>query len=233
MRKAGLLCGGGPEEALYQVYVPTGRERVCQKNLAAPRVADWLWVYEPMFTTLGVRLPFSPFVMGLLNRCDVAPSQLHPNSWAAIRYFEMVCEYLELPTFVNIFLYLFLLTNPSRQGKAKKGYMSFRAQQGRRIFGLFEDSYHGFKSTFFKVRPIEGHQPFWLTAKGERWIPTYWSFRARSDYLIKISYDWLSPEDRNIVDILLAIFGERNLNPRMDMGDREAGRSYVGGFLFL
>ncbi|QHN82968.1 uncharacterized protein DS421_20g700490 [Arachis hypogaea] len=105
--------------------------------------------------------------------------------------------------------------------------MSFRAQQGRRIFGLFEDSFHGFKSTFFKVRPIEGHQPFWLTAEGERRIPTYWSFGAGSDYLIKISYDWLSLEDRNIADILLAIFAEKNLNPRMVMGDREAGRSYV------
>ncbi|XP_072059967.1 uncharacterized protein [Arachis hypogaea] len=83
------------------------------------------------------------------------------------------------------------------------------------------------KSTFFKVRPIEGHQLFWLTTEGERRIPTYWSFGARSDYLIKISYDWLSPEDHNIADILLVIFGERNLNPRMVIGDREAGRSYV------
>ncbi|XP_020977801.1 uncharacterized protein LOC110271363 [Arachis ipaensis] len=139
----------------------------------------------------------------------------------------MVCEYLELPISVSVFLYLFLLTNPSQEGKTKKGYMSFRPQQGRRIFGLFEDSFHGFKSTFFKVRPVEGHQPFWLTTEGERRIPTYWSFGAGSDYLIKVSYDWLSPEDRNIADILLAIFGEKNLNPHMVMGDRETGRSYV------
>ncbi|QHO42314.1 uncharacterized protein DS421_5g153080 [Arachis hypogaea] len=63
--QARLLCGGGLEEAFYQVYVPAAREHVCQKNLAAPRVVDCLWVYEPMFTTLGVRLPFSPSVMGL------------------------------------------------------------------------------------------------------------------------------------------------------------------------
>ncbi|XP_057723482.1 uncharacterized protein LOC130939390 [Arachis stenosperma] len=74
LRQAGLLCGGGPKEVLHQAYVPAARKRVCQKNLAAPRVADWMWVCEPMFTILGVRLPFSPFVMGLLNRCDIAPS---------------------------------------------------------------------------------------------------------------------------------------------------------------
>ncbi|XLU25316.1 hypothetical protein S245_061382, partial [Arachis hypogaea] len=69
---------------------------------------------------------------------------------------------------------------------------------------------------------VEGHQPFWLTAEGARRILTYWSFGAGSDYLIKVSYDWLSLEDRNIADILLAIFGEKNLNLRMVMGDREA-----------
>ncbi|RYR67670.1 hypothetical protein Ahy_A03g014055 [Arachis hypogaea] len=56
-----------------------------------------MWVYESMFTWLGVWLPFLEFVQALFNRCSVAPSQLHSNNWAAIRTFRLVCEYLELP----------------------------------------------------------------------------------------------------------------------------------------
>ncbi|XP_020975005.1 uncharacterized protein LOC110270322 [Arachis ipaensis] len=109
------LCGGGDEEGRYEVFVPADHERLCQLNLNTPRIADWLWVYKAMFTVLGVHLPFSPFQMALLNRCDVTPSQLYPNSWATIRCFEMVCEYLELPASVEVFLWLFALTNPSRR----------------------------------------------------------------------------------------------------------------------
>ncbi|QHN93811.1 uncharacterized protein DS421_17g595840 [Arachis hypogaea] len=72
----------------------------------------------------------------------------------------MVCEYLELPASVEVFLWLFVLTNPSKEGRHKKGFMSFRAAQGRRIFGVFEDSFHGFKDKFFNVWPSNGQHPF-------------------------------------------------------------------------
>lgn len=36
LRDAGSLCGGGPEEASYQVYVLSERERICHKNMATP-----------------------------------------------------------------------------------------------------------------------------------------------------------------------------------------------------
>ncbi|QHO02484.1 uncharacterized protein DS421_13g424230 [Arachis hypogaea] len=189
------LCGGGDEEGRYEVFVPADHERLCQLNLNTPRIADWLWVYKAMFTVLGVHLPFSPFQMALLNRCDVTPSQLYPNSWATIRH--------------------------------KKGFMSFRTAQGRRIFGTFEDSFHGFKDKFFKVRPAEGVHLFWLTLEGERQIPTYWSFGAGSNAFTKITYKGLTWRDKNIADVLLTIFNKNNINPHLLMGDWEMGRGYI------
>jgi len=180
-----------------------------------------------MFTQVGVRIPFSAFQMALLGRVFVAPSQLHPNSWASIRCFEMVCEYLELPVSVDVFLFFFNLTNPSKERKHKKGFMSFRSAQGRRIFGLFEDSYHGFKDKYFKVRPVKGCHPFWLSLEGARLIPTYWSFGAGSNAFVKVSYKGMSAVDRKIADVLLAIFGRNHVNPHFLMGDREAGRNYI------
>ncbi|QHO23051.1 uncharacterized protein DS421_12g360290 [Arachis hypogaea] len=167
--------------------------------------------------------------MALLNRISVAPSQLHLhlNSWASIRCFEMVCEYLELPVSVDVFLFFFNLTNPSKEGKATKGFMSFRSAQGRMIFGLFEDSYHGFKDKYFKVRLVKGRHPFWLSLEGERLIPTYWNFGAGSNTFIKVTYKGMSAVDRNVADVLLAVFGRNHVNPHLLMGVREVARNYI------
>ncbi|MED6149288.1 hypothetical protein PIB30_060974, partial [Stylosanthes scabra] len=81
----------------------------------------------------------------LLNRASVAPSQLHPNSWSSIRCFELVTEFLELPQDPEVFLYLFKLYSSNTSGKTKKGYMSVRPGKYRKIFALYEDSFHDFK----------------------------------------------------------------------------------------
>ncbi|MED6165200.1 hypothetical protein PIB30_097312 [Stylosanthes scabra] len=80
----------------------------------------------------------------LLNPAFVALSQLHPNAWSAIRCFELVTEVLELPQDPNVFLYLFTLFSPNTEGKTKKGYMSVRPGKYRKIFGLYDDSFHDF-----------------------------------------------------------------------------------------
>ncbi|MED6108514.1 hypothetical protein PIB30_024694 [Stylosanthes scabra] len=97
LKNSGVIIGGGEEEDHYRVELPRWGERVCELNLEHPRVPHWLWVNEVMFTEFGVRIPFSPFQRRLLQRCFVAPSQFHPNAWSAIRCFELVTEFLELP----------------------------------------------------------------------------------------------------------------------------------------
>ncbi|MED6187544.1 hypothetical protein PIB30_077517, partial [Stylosanthes scabra] len=122
-------------------------------NLDHPTVPNWLWVNEVMFTEFGVRVPFTDFQQRLLNRASVAPSQLHPNAWSAIRCVELVTDSLRLPQDPETFLYLFTLFSPNTEGKTKKGYMSVRPGKHRKIFGLYEDSFHDFKGRFFKIFP--------------------------------------------------------------------------------
>ncbi|MED6217467.1 hypothetical protein PIB30_018103 [Stylosanthes scabra] len=167
LKSSGMICGGGEEERLYQVELPRRGERVCDLNLEHPRVPHWLWVNEVMFTEFGFRIPFTSFQQRLLQRCFVAPSQFHPNAWSAIRCFELVTEFLELPQDPGVFLYLFTVFSPNADGKAKKGYMSVRPGKGRRIFGLYEESFHDFKGRYFKVFPVGDHPPFWLTLEGD------------------------------------------------------------------
>ncbi|MED6165316.1 hypothetical protein PIB30_098414 [Stylosanthes scabra] len=56
------------------------------------------------------------------------------------------------------FFYFFHLTRPFSQKKSR--WASFRAREGRRIFSLYEESFHDFKNYYFKVRAVEGFRPF-------------------------------------------------------------------------
>ncbi|MED6202901.1 hypothetical protein PIB30_110246, partial [Stylosanthes scabra] len=145
LKLTGVLFGGGDLERRYRVEAARRGERVCFMNLDHPTVPHWLWVNEVMFTEFGIRIPFSDFQQRLLNRASVAPSQLHPNSWSSIRCFELVTEFLELSQDPEVFLYLFKLYSSNTSGKTKKGYMSVRPGKYRKIFALYEDSFHDFK----------------------------------------------------------------------------------------
>ncbi|MED6167206.1 hypothetical protein PIB30_000457 [Stylosanthes scabra] len=48
----------------------------------------FLWVYQELFTRLGVRLPFTDFQKEVMTRCWVAVSQLHLNGRGLLRTFE-------------------------------------------------------------------------------------------------------------------------------------------------
>ncbi|MED6136613.1 hypothetical protein PIB30_057619 [Stylosanthes scabra] len=228
LKESGVICGGGEEERLYQVEVPRRGERICGLNLEHPRVPHWLWVNEVMFTEFGVRIPFTSFQQRLLQRCLVAPSQFHPNAWSAIRCFELVTEFLELPQDPEVFLFLFTVFSPNADGKTKKGYMSVRPGKGRRIFGLYEESFHDFKGRYFKVFPVGNHSPFWLTLEGDAGrFPSYWSKDAGVNY-VPVSYKRLNDDQRDTADVLLWLFSKQNLSPKALLGNPErSGKSVV------
>ncbi|MED6184711.1 hypothetical protein PIB30_050141 [Stylosanthes scabra] len=147
-----------------------------------------------MFTEFGVCIPFTSFKQRLLQRCFVAPSQFHPNAWSSIRCFELVTEYLELLQDPEVFLYLFTVFFPNAEGKTKNGYMSFRPGKYRRIFDLYEKSFHDFKGRYFKVFPVGDHPPFWLTLERDAGrFPSYWSKDAGLNY-VPVSKCFLKPK---------------------------------------
>ncbi|MED6220627.1 hypothetical protein PIB30_046588 [Stylosanthes scabra] len=227
LKESGVICGGGEEERNYRVELPHRGERICELNLEHPRVPHWLWVNEVMFTEFGVRIPFSSFQQRLLQRCLVAPSQFHPNAWSSIRCFELVTEYLELPQDPEVFLYLFTVFSPNAEGKSKKGYMSVHPGKYRRIFGLYEESFHDFKGRFFKVFPVGDHPPFWLTLERDAGrFPSYWSKDAGLNYT-PITYRRLNEERRDTADILLWLFSKRHLKPKAVLGNLERAREAI------
>ncbi|MED6199467.1 hypothetical protein PIB30_076203 [Stylosanthes scabra] len=179
-----------------------------------------------MFTEFGIRVPFSDFQQRLLNRASVAPSQLHPNSWSSIRCFELVTEFLELPQDPEVFLYLFKLYSSNTSEKTKKGYMFVRPGKYRKIFTLYEDSFHDFKGRYFKIFPVGNHRPFWLSLEGDGRFPPYWSDQAGYE-IVPATYQRLNADQLDTADILVHLFAQNNLNPKFLMNNSDEARKAV------
>jgi len=63
--------------------------------------------YATLFKNVLLRLPLSIFEKKLLTEFNVAPAQLHPNSWAFIRAFIILCAQFSISSSVEVFLYFF------------------------------------------------------------------------------------------------------------------------------
>ena len=82
----------------WELVLLSTSDRVCSKyeNHAIP-------MYEVVFKDMGFRLPFSDFQREMLRWTKLSPSQIHPNSYAFMRAFELVCDYLRTPASKNVF----------------------------------------------------------------------------------------------------------------------------------
>ncbi|MED6213918.1 hypothetical protein PIB30_098097 [Stylosanthes scabra] len=118
---------GSVEGKKYRVIAPGPEDRACYVD---PEGESCIFLYEPIFTKVGIRVPFSEFKIGVLNECEIAPSQIHPNSWGFIRAYEIVCHEFGFPTSLGVFFYLFKLTKPF--SKDKQQWLSLRAHQSKR-----------------------------------------------------------------------------------------------------
>ena len=119
---------------------------MCSNEVSDPE-GPFCFIYSTLFRRLGFRLPLTPFERTVLTEVNVAPAQLHPNSWAFVKAFAILCCSLSLTPSVDVFLYFFEVKDPG-----KKLWVSFNGVAGRVLLTLFQQSYKGFKKNIFKVR---------------------------------------------------------------------------------
>ncbi|XP_057416565.1 uncharacterized protein LOC130711106 isoform X1 [Lotus japonicus] len=91
--------------------------------------SHFFFAYEYMFSELGIRLPFSPFVQTVLRDINAAPCQLHPNAWAFIRCFEILSAAVGIAPSPTSFFYLYDVDPKSIKNK---GWISLKARAGRK-----------------------------------------------------------------------------------------------------
>ena len=80
-------------------------DRVCHGQERATE--KFFYMYMCHFSQLHVRLSLDDFTMGVLRALNVAPTQLHPNSWAYMQAFCVLCQSLYLQPSPHAFLYFY------------------------------------------------------------------------------------------------------------------------------
>jgi len=123
----------------WEVVLSTTSDRVCStyENHVFP-------MYEVVFKDMGFKLPFSDFQRKVFRWTKLSPSQIHPNSYAFMRAFELVCQYLRVPPFKNVFYTIFTVQRGA-------DWVSFR--QTKKMFDIFAGKVQSFKERFFFMRP--------------------------------------------------------------------------------
>jgi len=119
-------------------------DRVCHGQEGATE--RFFYMYMCHFSQLHVRLPLDDFTMGVLRALNVAPTQLHPNSWAYLQAFHILCQSLYLESTPYAFLY-FYDTRPRRPAT----WLSLISRPSISRLDAFSQSFKHFKDGYFKV----------------------------------------------------------------------------------
>ena len=90
------------------------------------------FIYTTLFKKVKLRFPFTRFERELLTELDIAAALLHPNSWAFVRAFQIMCAHLGLPASVDVFLFLFEAKHPG-----DRLWVSLNGIAGRSILSIF------------------------------------------------------------------------------------------------
>jgi len=106
----------------------------------------FFFMYSCLFANLHVSLPFDMFMVSVLRSLNVAPSQLHPNTWACMQAFRIVCRTFGVCPLSTRFLH-FYASHPSEL----LGWHSLVSWEGSMLFKPFSTSYKNFKEKFLKM----------------------------------------------------------------------------------
>ncbi|RDX99701.1 hypothetical protein CR513_17218, partial [Mucuna pruriens] len=151
------------------------RLRHCQpdesvNNWASSEDSPFFYVYELVFSKLGLKLPLTAFEQTILRALNVAPTQLHPNSWAFVRAFELLCEDLEQAPSLGVFFWFFRVKKTP-----KVGWMSLSSRPNQKLLKPFLESFKIFKDKFFKICPGKSGLSLMFDSSGAPLFPFYWT----------------------------------------------------------
>ena len=100
---------------------------------------DFFFLYSKVVKDSQLCLPLDEFSIGVLRALNVVPTQLHPNSWAYLRGFQMLCLALGLTATLASFLHHYC----TRPGK-KVDWLSLVSQNKNRLLNPHSSSYKFF-----------------------------------------------------------------------------------------
>ena len=169
-------------------------DRVCHRQEGATEKFFYMYMWH--FSQLHLRLPLDAFTMGVLRALNVAPTQLHPNSWAYLQAFRILCQSLYLEPSPYVFLY-FYDTRPRRPTT----WLSLISLPSISRLDAFSQSLKHFKDEYFKVFVTEEGKAHFLNAGGSTKFPFSWT--GNPSRYKDMGMDELLAGDKEVVEILL------------------------------
>ena len=122
-------------------------------------------MYMCLLKVLCLILPLTVFQCALLEHLNVAPSQLHSNSWAMVKAFEILCLFFNIQPGVPVFLFFFQMKLIGKIGWVSLNNVS------KKLFEFDSNIFHHFKVLATDVG-VDG-LPLMFNRVGEPRFPFY------------------------------------------------------------
>ena len=162
----------GEHSSFFSVVPCSSTESVClgRSGIGPP----FFYMYTCLFADLHVSLPFDKFIMDVLRALYVASTQIHPNTWASIQAFRLLCDVMRLHP--SPFSFLSYYTSHPAQPVS---WHSLIGQSGSVLFNSFVVSYKIFKESFVKVIVRPEATTYFFDEAGWSQFPLYWTSQPR------------------------------------------------------
>jgi len=132
--------------------------------------------------------------MSVLKYLNIAPTQLHPNGWAYMQDFSILCKFLSLSPNPKAFLYYY----SSQPGK-RQGWLSLISKSKICFLKPFTSSYKNFKGGFFKILIEDNGRRYFFDGDVPT-FPFYWTSQPLK--FNSWSYHSMDAEDRHVFEVL-------------------------------
>lgn len=208
------------DQDAYLDIVPCAPNEPCCFGKPDTDGKNHTYFFENIFSDLKYRLPLSDITCSVLTLLNVAPTQLHCNSWAYVKAFEFLYQTLGIEPTSNRFFYFFETSGRSVKGE----YLSSAAARGQGIFTLFRSNYKHFKGKFFRLNETEKCKDVFYFEDGSPKFPFYWTNRYEA--IIKLPVESLTPEE--LVDCTFLSTIDLNLTEFLNAHFENKLGEYVG-----
>jgi hypothetical protein len=131
-------------------------------------------MYGVVVQTFNLWFPFTQFEVSLLQTLNVAPIQLHPNSWGFAKAYQIICLALGITPSIGVFFSFYHLKNfvPGR-------LVSLCALPNRTLFALYANNFKNYQDSFYRIRGGPNCPDVMYDSDGSSLFPFYWSPNPR------------------------------------------------------
>jgi hypothetical protein len=135
-----------------------------------PNPPHYFLMYGVVVQTFNLWFPFTPFEVSLLHTLNVAPIQLHLNSWGFAKAYEIICLALGLTPSVGVFFSFYHIKSFTADR-----LVSLCALPHRTLFSLYANNFKNYQDSYYRVRGGPNCLDVMYDSDGTHLFPFYWS----------------------------------------------------------